>query len=144
MDPELHFHITVQKPPQGVDYALQKGSGSVYEHVQHQLSSGGDLHFEFIVRAKARKDGETGFLGPFVQGPPTARFVYIGIGTYSGKAGASWSRRLKVPLSGITREMIAQAIDHPHYRFTTTVPGTAKDGTPTCATVKPFEGWRIT
>jgi len=48
------------------------------------------------------------------------------------------SRRLKVPLSGITMAMIkSQAV------LEARVPGTGKDGGPSCATVKPFGGWKL-
>jgi hypothetical protein len=74
--------------------------------------------------------------GPFVQGPPKQRFVYINIGTYAGQDGSPWSRRLKVPLIGITRKMItAGGI------LEARVIGTGPDGGPTCATVKDFDGW---
>jgi hypothetical protein len=55
----------------------------------------------------------------------------------TGESGQErWSRRLKVPLRGITWEMIERKNS-----LQTRVPGTGKDGSPTCATVKPFAGW---
>ena len=75
--------------------------------------------------------------GPFVQGPRGQRFVYLDIGTYAGQAESCWSRRLKVPLTGITAKMIA-AGDVLEAR----VPGTGRDGGPTCASVRDFEGWK--
>ncbi|HKP37759.1 MAG TPA: DUF5990 family protein [Pyrinomonadaceae bacterium] len=62
----------------------------------------GDLEFEFTVTAKPGKDGSPNFLGPLVQGPVGERFVYINIGAYAGQTDTCWSRRLKIPLSGIT------------------------------------------
>src|SRR5580700_11618754 len=44
---ELTLRIIIEQPPQGVDFGLQKGSGSVYETVQKQRSQGKDLVFEF-------------------------------------------------------------------------------------------------
>src|SRR5262249_55244909 len=97
------LRIIVEGPPPGVDYALQKGSASTYETEQKQRSAGKDLFFEFT---PAIRDGVSGgaaaLSGPYVQGPPKQRFVYIDIGTCAGQADSCWSRRLKVPLDGIT------------------------------------------
>lgn len=143
MERELNFRIVLEKPPAGVDFALQKGKGSKYEIVQKQRSEGGDLRFEFTARAVTEGKGEgPNLLGSFVQGTPEARFVYIGIGTFAGQTGTEWSRRLKVPLSGITKTMIDRAVRDSH-AFETHVPGTAKDGSPSCATVKQFAGWKL-
>jgi Family of unknown function (DUF5990) len=141
MEQELTFRIILEKPPAGVDFGLQQGRGSNYEVVQKQRSKSGDLHFEFTARVKDGKDGPT-LLGPFVQGPPHERFVYVGIGTYAGQTGTPWSRRLKVPLRGITWDVIKQASGAGHV-LETRVQGTAKDGSPSCATVKPFSGWKV-
>jgi hypothetical protein len=136
MDSEVTLRIVLEKPPKGVDFGLQKGRGDAYEPVQRQRSKGGDLKFEFSVRVKA--DGaEPTLLGPFVQGPPSGRFVYIDIGTMAGQADSCWTRRLKVPLSGITTKMIAAG-----GILEARVPGTGRDGGPACASVKEFEGWK--
>jgi hypothetical protein len=143
MDQSISLHIVLETPPAGVDYGLQKGSGSKFEIVQKQRSAGKYLQFTFTVGLKQGKDGQPDFSGPFVQGPAGGRFVYIGIGTFAEQADSVWSRRLKIPLQGITREMVQQAAEADRL-LETHVPGTGKDGTPSCATVKPFEGWRVT
>jgi len=137
MEQELNLRIILVAPPPGIDFGLQKGGGNDYEIVQIQRSNTGDLRFEFTVRVKEGKEGEPNFLGPFVQGPTGGRFVYIDIGTYAGQRDTPWSRRLKVPLSGISWSAIKKATS-----FETRVPGTGKDGGPTCAMVKPFAGWK--
>jgi hypothetical protein len=108
---------------------LQKGHGSDYEVVAKQRSKGSDLEFEFTVTAKMGRDNNLpNFTGPFVQGPAGERFVYINIGTYAGQTNTSWSRRLKIPLSGITWDMLNSGkvlVAH--------IPGTGKDGGPSCA-----------
>jgi hypothetical protein len=143
MERELTFRIVLEKPPAGVDFGLQKGRGNDYETTQKQRSGTDDLYFEFTVRTKAgAKGGAPNLLGPFVQGPPDARFVYLDIGTYAGQTGTNWSRRLKVPLTGVTSGMIDWASDSPVV-FETHVPGTGRDGGPNCATVKPFRGWKL-
>jgi hypothetical protein len=112
MEHEPILRIILEKPTPGVDFALQKGRGGDYETVQTQRSEGRDLHFEFTVRVKATgKDSSPNFLGAFVQGPTGERFVYIDIGTYAGQTGTCWSRRLKIPLRGITWQMIEAVVD---------------------------------
>lgn len=139
MEHELILRIILVTPPGGIDFGLQKGRGSDNETIQTQRSAGTDLHFEFAVRVKSTGNGLS-FLGPFAQGPPNGPFVYIDIGTYAGQSGTCWSRRLKIPLVGITTEMIDHALSSGAL-LEARVPGTGKDGGPTCATVKPFAGW---
>ena len=139
----MNFRVILESPPPGVDYGLQKGGGSNYEVTQKQRSETGDLRFEFDARVKEGKDGQPVFLGPFVQGPPHERFVYLDIGTYAGQSDTPWGRRLKIPLRGITWNEVKHASRGTNL-LETRVPGTAKDGSPTCATVKPFAGWKVT
>lgn len=142
MEQELTFRIVLQSPPGGVDFGLQKGRGNDFEVVQKQRSTKGDLSFEFDVRVKEGKDGSPTLLGPFVQGPPHERFCYIDIGTYAGQTDTPWSRRLKVPFRDITWDVVNQATRGKKV-LEARVPGTGKDGSPTCATVKPFAGWKL-
>ena len=141
---EVSLHIVLQKPPAGVDFGAQKGSGSVYETVQVQRSHGQDLHFflNAVVKGDGLKDPLPKFSGPFIQGPFPNNFIYIGIGAAAGQA-VSWQRRLKIPLTGITWATIDQLKAAPELVLETHVAGTAKDGTPNCATVKPFNRWTI-
>jgi Family of unknown function (DUF5990) len=144
MEHELRLRIVLEKPPVGVDFGLQKGRGSAYETIQKKRSKTEDLFFEFTVVVKSgRKDAMPTFLGPFVQGPPGERFVYIDIGTYAGQTDSCWSRRLKIPLRGITWDMIDRLADDSQALLETRVAGTGRDGGPTCATVKPFAGWKL-
>ncbi len=148
MEHELTLQIVLEKPPADVDFGLQNGRGISYETIQKQRSKGKDLYFKFTVRVKpgnkpGGKDPAPNFLGPLVQGPTGARFVYIDIGTYAGQTETCWSRRLKIPLSGITWDMIDRVSGDTESFLETRVPGTGKDGGPTCATVKPFPGWKF-
>ena len=144
MERELTLRIILKKPPVDVDFGLQKGRGSDYETIQKQRSKAKDLYFEFTVGVKAsRKDAMPAFQGPLVQGPPGERFIYIDIGTYAGQTDSCWSRRLKIPLSGITWDMIDRLLANSESVLETRVPGTGKDGGPTCGTVKPFKGWNL-
>ena len=96
---ELRLRIIIEQPPPAVDFGLQKGSGNAYETVQIQRSGGKDLVFEFQPSIRAGDSDTMAALGgPFVQGSPRHRFVYIDIGTCAGQADSCWSRRLKIPL----------------------------------------------
>lgn len=136
----VKFRIVLEAPPAAVDYGLQKGRGSIYETVQTQRSDGGDLRFEFDAEVRA-SGAAMDFRGPFVQGPAGGRFVYLDIGTYAGQTGTPWGRRLKVPLAGITPEMIRRAVRGGVLEAS--VAGTGRDGTPACASIKDFAGWNV-
>ena len=143
METKLTLRITLEKPPAGVDFGLQKGRGSDYETIQTQRSSTKDLSFEFSIALKANsRNAAPDFSGSFVQGAQGERFVYLDIGTYAGQKETSWSRRLKVPLSGITWDLIDR-MGKSGSVLEARVPGTGKDGGPSCATVKPFNGWKL-
>ena len=145
MDIEITLQIVLLQPTPGVDFGLQKGAGNNYETIQKQRSDSKDLSFTFTIKIKGDKaqDKLPKLAGSFVQGPTNGKFIYIDIGTYAGQTDTSWSRRLKVPLTGITWEDIDQLIADPNSIMQATVPGTGKDGGPNCATVKPFDGWKI-
>ena len=143
MNQELTLKIVLENPPSDVDFGLQKGNGNKYETIQIQRSSDKNLEFEFAITVKLNNDGFPNFLGVFVQGPSTQRFVYIDIGTYAGQKGTGWSRRLKIPLIGISLNTIKELSTNSNKILEARVPGTGKDGGPNCATVKPFSGWHI-
>ena len=142
-DTEYTFRIILQAPVPDVRFALARGSGANHTLVQIQEADDNDLLFTLTAKIKSGKDGQPDFSGPFVQGPVAERFVYINIGTSAGQLSSPWTRRLKVPFRGITWEMVNQLTGDPARILETVVPGTAKDGTPTCATVKPFGGWVV-
>ena len=141
---EVTLRIVLEQPTTGVDFGLQEGHGSAYSVVRKQRSKGGDLTFEFTVTVKiGRNDGQPDFAGPFVQGPAGGRFAYIDIGTYAGQTNTQFSRRLKIPLSGITWDMLGS-----EKVLVANIPGTGKDGGPSCAyewrkRVSPSWQWQL-
>jgi hypothetical protein len=142
---ELRLRIVLESPPAGVDFGLQQGKGTDYQTVQTQRSKGDDLTFEGTVTAKDdRGDGLPNFLGPLTQGPPTGRFLYIDIGKLAGQKDSGWERRIKVPLSGISWSMIEDVSADPDLVLEARLPGTGRDGGPSCATVSPALGWKPT
>jgi hypothetical protein len=132
----VQMRITAVRPPAGVQFCLQRGKDDLVAPV---ISKGADLHFDFEVRAYPAANGGVRLVGPFSQGPPTARFVYIRIGTAAGQPDSPWTRRVKVPLNGIDWTMIEASRDR---GLAAAYEGTAKDGTPACATVKLTKPWR--
>jgi hypothetical protein len=142
-DFKLTLRIVLEKPTPGVDYGLQEGKGNEYKTIQSKSGSDGNLEFECSVKVKFRDDNTPVFLGHHAQRPANGRFIYIDIGTYAGQKDSHWSRRLKIPLTGITSDMIQQALSDPKCKIETIVPGASKNGEPNCGTVKPFNGWKM-
>src|SRR4051812_45199006 len=99
MEREITLRIVVVGPPEGVTFGLQRGKTELVDVIR---TTGDDLTFDFPVRV--HEDGR--FLGPFTQGPPTARFVYVNSGTGAGDRTSPWSRRAKVPLKGVTADLV--------------------------------------
>jgi hypothetical protein len=139
MSKEISLRIILENPVNGTVYGLQKGKGSNFETVQAQLGNGKDLFFDFVVQLKQTNGSDCSLSGQFVQGPPANQFVYIGLGSYAGQAGAPLSGRLKVPLPEAA--LLNNQGNVGGCRWYCTVPGRTKDGKPMFATVKPFGGW---
>jgi hypothetical protein len=134
---ELRFRIILESPPIGVDFGLQQGKGNDYRTVQKQRSKGEDLAFEGTVTVKNdQSEGPPNFLGPLSQGPKGGRFLFIGVGKLAGQEDSEWVRRIKVPLTGISWDLIERTVADPALVLEARVPGTGRDGGPSCATLK--------
>ncbi len=141
---ELRLRIVLVAPPIGVDFGVQDGKGSAYQTIEKQRSDGTDLKFECTVTVRDnRQDGSPNFVGSLAQGPVGARFVYIDVGKLAGQSDSCWERRIKVPLTSIHWELIEEASADAKRTLTAHLPGTGKDGGPSCATVQPTDGWRL-
>ena len=137
----LPLCIVVDQPVPGVALALQRGASGKATLVGPVHSSADALVFDFEVMVDgSNADGGPRLLGPFVQGPPAARFVYLTIGASAGQIGSPWQRRAKVPLGAISWQAIEALA--PGERLTAHFNGTARDGSPACATVPILSpGW---
>ena len=83
MEREIPLRITLVRPPRDVVFCLQRGKAEIVSPVR---ATGDDLSFELSVRVRdGRADGSPNFLGPFTQGPPDGRFVYVNSGTSAGR-----------------------------------------------------------
>ena len=137
---EIALRITLLHPPAGVVFCLQRGRSDLVSCTE---ASGEELSFDFTLRVHGdRASGPPNLRGDFAQGPPAARFVYVNSGTLAGQKDSCWTRRAKVPLSGITWELIEEALAKAGTVLEARIPGTAKDGGPVCASVRLLEsGW---
>lgn len=137
---DVLIRVIVDEPPAGVAFQLQLGK---HELVPAIRATRREIVFEFAVRIGRRPSGEPNFLGAFVQGPPAGRFVYINSGTLAGQANSCWTRRAKVPLNGITWNLIERA-HRGNVVLESHVAGAGRDGGPACARVPLCApGWRV-
>lgn len=139
---EIRLRIRVVDPPPGVVFCLQRGRNELVSPVK---ADGSDISFDLSVRLGELPDG-TGpnFLGPFTQGPVSARFVYVNSGTCAGQFESCWTRRAKVPLSGIERALVEEALRSEASALEARFAGRGRDGGPACATVPLLDGgWRV-
>lgn len=127
--PTLRLRIVLVGPPADTTFCVGSKRGGFPQVVR---SSGADLTFEVVARFDKGR-----LLGDEIQGPPTARFVYICSGTLAGDATCGWTRRAKVPLASITAEQRAAG-----GTLEARIAGCAKDGGAACATVPLLgRGW---
>lgn len=139
---DLPLRIVVRNPPEGVLFAVQVGREALSPP---DRSSPAALVFEVSVHVDpASSSGSPRLLGPVVQGPPSGRFLYVNSGKRAGQSRTHWDRRAKVPLTGISWELIRAQQDAPGSRLEAEIAGTGKDGGPCCATVPLLDGgWRL-
>ncbi len=140
----MRLRIVLVDPPSGVDFGIQQGRGRDYKTIAVQRSQSGSLQLDCSIEVKGtRVDGPPNFVGPIAQGSPAERFVYVDIGKAAGQTDCVWDRRIKIPLEEITWQLIDSVLESPHSVLQTTIAGTGRDGGPSCATVKPIDGWQV-
>ena len=92
-------------PDEGrLDVGMQDKAQAVHAGAKQK---DGSMFFECVL--EARHDDSTGkpiFRGPFVQGTPEARFLYLSW-KRKGTSSSPWYWRVKIPLSGITWKEVA-------------------------------------
>jgi hypothetical protein len=139
---EIPLRIVVVDPPADVVFAVQRGRSELHQVTR---STGQAISFDFQLRARIVGMGKAlNWLGPFSQGTPAARFVYVSSGTYAGEKGSCWSRRAKVSLASITVQAINQLEQAPGSVLEASIAGTGPDGGPACASVPLLgDGWCV-
>lgn len=127
----INLRITIEQPVIGVLYSLQAKDESALDPKSSR--EGEALVFDFQVRVGPGPK----FFGDQVRREgPARRFVYIRIGQLAGDPSSSWSRRMKIDIHDIGIDLLEGAANGAAV-IETTVIGTDRNGTPTCATVQP-------
>ena len=137
----IAMRIVVLRPPPGVTFAMQSGRA---ELVPPSAESSASITFDFELRVGERVlDAPPRLLGPFAQGPPLGRFVYVNSGKHAGQPASCWDRRAKVPLAGVTWALIDEVLATRGGVLEAQIAGTGRDGGPACATVPLAQAWRV-
>ena len=136
------LRVVVRDPVPGVVLRLQSGRTDL---VSPSSVSDATVIFDFAVRVTLPDaEGPVGFFGPFTQGPPKERFVYVNAGRHAGQAGSCWDRRAKIPLTGIRPALIRRVLTVPGSVLELGIEGRGRDGGPVCAMVKlPPDAWQV-
>ncbi|MGH9821504.1 MAG: DUF5990 family protein [Pyrinomonadaceae bacterium] len=129
---EISLRIRVNTPPPGIAMQVQRGKDELLAPIK--VSKQGFV-FEFPITVDV-SDDVPNFLGKYAQGPKDQRFVYVNSGVRASQAYVKCDRRAKISLMSITREQALDLIASPQKILETSFNGTAKDGGPTCASVK--------
>ena len=142
MDFDLLLRVTVLRPPPEVVFQMQRGRKELLPPTSFTDRA---ISFDVVLRVRgALPDGRPNILGPFAQGPPMGRFLYVNSGVRAGQKNSCWDRRAKIPLAGITWPLVREANAAPGASLEALIEGTAPDGGPACATVQLLEGgWRV-
>jgi hypothetical protein len=142
MDRELPIRVTVIGPPPGVTFAMQRGKDELLPPSKVDAKS---LVFDLSIRVSERKTGcAPNVLGPYAQGKPGDRFLYLNSGAMAGQQDSCWSRRAKIKTAGIDWKLIEQTFAMPGAVLEVQIDGHAKDGGPCCATVPLVNGgWKV-
>jgi hypothetical protein len=140
---DLALRIVIVDPVPGVVYALQRGKSDPVVLVPPASVSAEAVVFELSVTADAARTGPSPRLtGPFMQGPPDGRFVYVRVGVYAGDPTSPWAGRIKVPLSGLSWAVVDALA--PGGRLEARVAGRGRGGGPLLASVALLApGWGI-
>ena len=129
---DVPLRITIEHPVIGVLHSLQgKDDGPL----DPKSSTGGEaLVFELSIRIGPGPK----FFGDQVRREgPVRRFVYIRVGQLAGDPASPWSRRIKIDIHDIYQTLLDRAA-RGDGAIETVIDGTAADGTPVCATVRPI------
>lgn len=142
MSQEVPLRIVLVQPPKNVHFAMQRGKAELVAPTQADDDT---ITFDLTVRVGApQPNGDLNFLGPFTQGPPAERFVYVNAGTSAGDLASPWTRRAKIKLAGITQAMLEAVQNTPGAALEARIAGQAKDGGPAAASVPLLgDGWQV-
>lgn len=127
----ISLRIVIEQPVVGVLHSLQAKDDLPLDPKHSR--TGEPLAFDFAVRVGP---GPRFFGDQVRREGPLRRFVYIRIGELAGDASSPWSRRMKIDIHDIDQAMLDRAARDGGV-IETRIIGTAEDGTPVCAGVRP-------
>lgn len=138
----LQIILVLTDPPPGVVFAVQHGRDGL---LPPYASSAEAMSFALTLPlGPTLPDGGFNYRGPFAQGTPAERFIYVNSGTYAGQQGTPWARRAKIQLAGMPRDLVAAAVGNAHRAMEARLISTMRDGGPVCASVPPASiQWRL-
>jgi hypothetical protein len=132
---EIRVRLVIEQPVPGVLHSLQEGDRTPLDPKRSR--SGEPLAFEFPLRIGPGPK----FFGPQVRREgPVRRFVYVRVGAAAGDRASPWARRMKIDIHDIAPSLLAKAATGA--LLIGTINGTAKDGSPACATIRPVN-WAV-
>jgi hypothetical protein len=133
---EVRARIVIEQPVAGVLHSLQEDDAPLDPKASQ---AGEPLAFEFPLRIERTADGAKFFGRQVRREGPVRRFVYIRVGTAAGQRMSQWTRRMKIDIHDIDLGLLDAAIAGRVLEGT--IDGTARDGSPACATIRPVR-WR--
>lgn len=131
----ITLRLTIDDPVPGVTYSLQDRKGVPVGPV---VATAAPLSFDVPVKVAPGPR----FLGELVRREgPERRFVYIAIGGQAGDRASPWSRRAKIDIHDLPSELLEKALAGSVLQAR--LPGRDKEGGPSCATLRPLDGWQV-
>jgi hypothetical protein len=134
---EVRARIVIERPVPGVLHSLQDNDAPLDPKASQ---AGEPLAFEFPLRIERTANGAKFFGKQVRREGLMRRFVYVRVGTAAGQRMSPWTRRMKIDIHDIEPSLLDAAIAGGVLEGT--VCGTAKDGSPACATIRPVT-WRV-
>lgn len=135
------LRVIIEGPVPGVALAMQRGRDSLVSPVRTTPEA---VTLEVSAEVRARPDGTLAFFGQDVHGPPASRFLYVTVGIRAGQLDSPWDRRAKIPLAGISDEILNSVRIRSGLILVARIAGRARDGGPACASVPLLgEGWQV-
>ena len=131
---EIRARLVIEQPVPGVLHSLQQDDAPLDPK---RSGTGEPLVIDFPLRIATGPK----FFGPQVRREgPVRRFVYVRIGTAAGDRASPWTRRMKIDIHDVDPALLDAALAGGVLEAT--INGTAKDGSPACATIRPVS-WRV-
>ncbi|MBO9519629.1 MAG: hypothetical protein J7493_16335 [Porphyrobacter sp.] len=134
---EIRARLVIEQPVPGVLHSLQEDDAPLDPKTS---KAGEPLAFDFPLRIERTEAGAKYFGKQVRREGPERRFVYIRIGTAAGDCTSPWTRRMKIDIHDIEPGLLDCAVKGGV--LVGTFDGTAKDGSPACATIRPVT-WRV-